>query len=53
MTMLDWNEYHKQVLAGVKSVGQVSPDIVKGYQALCLGPQALGVFLAFAHSMSQ
>ena len=34
MSMLDWNEYHKQVLAGVKSIGQVSPDIVKGYQAL-------------------
>ena len=34
MTMLDWNEYHKQVLAGVKSIGQVSPDIVKGHQAL-------------------
>ena len=34
MSMLDWNEYHKQVLAGVGDVGRLSPDIVKGYQTL-------------------
>jgi AhpD family alkylhydroperoxidase len=34
MSMLDWNEYHKQVLAGVGDIGRMSPDIVKGYQAL-------------------
>ena len=34
MSMLDWNEYHKQVLAGVKSIGQANPDIVKGYQGI-------------------
>ena len=34
MSMLDWNEYHKELLAGVKSIGQASPDIVKGYQGL-------------------
>jgi AhpD family alkylhydroperoxidase len=34
MSMLDWNEYHKQVLAGVGEIGRMSPDIVKGYQTL-------------------
>ena len=34
MSMLDWNEYHKQVLAGVGEIGRMSPDTVKGYQAL-------------------
>jgi AhpD family alkylhydroperoxidase len=32
--MMDWNEYLKQVLAGVGDIGRVSPDIVRGYQAL-------------------
>jgi AhpD family alkylhydroperoxidase len=34
MSMLDWNEYHKQVLAGVGEIGRMSPDIVKGHQTL-------------------
>jgi AhpD family alkylhydroperoxidase len=29
--MLEWNEYRKQLTAGVKELGQVSPDTVKGY----------------------
>jgi AhpD family alkylhydroperoxidase len=29
--MLDWNEYRKQLAFGVKEVGQLSPDTVKGY----------------------
>lgn len=29
--MLDWNEYRTQLGAGVKEVGQLSPDTVKGY----------------------
>jgi AhpD family alkylhydroperoxidase len=29
--MLDWNEYRKQLAAGVKQVGQLSPDTVRGY----------------------
>jgi AhpD family alkylhydroperoxidase len=32
--MLDWNEYRKQVTAGVRQVGQLSPDTVKGYMEL-------------------
>ena len=28
--MLDWNEYRKQLAAGVNQVGQLSPDAVKG-----------------------
>jgi len=34
MSMLDWNDYHKQLLDGVKSIAQASPEITKGYQAL-------------------
>src|SRR5262249_37210451 len=34
MPMLDWNEYLKQVLSGVGDIGRLSPDIVRGYQAL-------------------
>ena len=29
--MLDWNEYRKQLAAGVKEIGQLSPDKIKGY----------------------
>jgi AhpD family alkylhydroperoxidase len=33
MTM-DWNEYRKQLTAGVREIGQLSPDTVKGYVEL-------------------
>jgi hypothetical protein len=29
--MLDWNDYRKQLAVGVKEVGQLSPDTIKGY----------------------
>jgi hypothetical protein len=29
--MLDWNEYRKQLAVGVKEIGQLSPDMVRGY----------------------
>jgi AhpD family alkylhydroperoxidase len=32
--MLDWNNYRKQLAAGVKEIGQLSPDTIKGYMAL-------------------
>jgi AhpD family alkylhydroperoxidase len=32
--MLDWNEYRKQLIAGVKEVGQLSQDTIRGYVAL-------------------
>ena len=32
--MLDWNAYRKQLAAGVKEVGQLSPGTVKGYVEL-------------------
>jgi AhpD family alkylhydroperoxidase len=32
--MLDWNEYRKQLTAGVKQLGHLSPDTVKGYVEL-------------------
>jgi hypothetical protein len=33
--MLDWNDYRRQLAAGVKEIGQLSPDTIKGY----MGPQ--------------
>jgi AhpD family alkylhydroperoxidase len=32
--MLDWNEYRRQLAAGVGEIGRLSPDIVRGYMAL-------------------
>jgi AhpD family alkylhydroperoxidase len=32
--MLDWNEYRGQLAAGVKEIGQLSPDTVRGYVEL-------------------
>lgn len=32
--MLDWNEYRKQLVGGVKAFGQLSPGSVKGYVEL-------------------
>src|ERR1700721_3561164 len=32
--MLDWNEYRKQLATGVKEIGQLSPDTLKGYIGL-------------------
>lgn len=32
--MLNWNEYRKLLALGVKEIGQLSPDTVKGYVEL-------------------
>src|SRR6202045_2261690 len=32
--MLDWNDFRSQLTIGVKEVGQLSPDTVKGYLEL-------------------
>jgi len=37
--MLNWNDYRKQLAAGVKEIGQVSPDTIKGYMALSAAGQ--------------
>jgi AhpD family alkylhydroperoxidase len=34
MHMLDWNGYRTQLLAGVGTLGKLSPDTVRGYAAL-------------------
>ena len=34
MSMMDWNEYRRQVVAGMGEIGRISPEIVKGYRAL-------------------
>jgi len=37
--MLNWNDYRKQLAAGVKEIGQLSPDTIKGYLALSAAGQ--------------
>jgi AhpD family alkylhydroperoxidase len=32
--MLDWNEYHKQIGAGLRDLAKLSPDTVRGYMTL-------------------
>lgn len=32
--MLDWNEYHTQLMNRIGDLGAASPDTVKGYQVL-------------------
>jgi AhpD family alkylhydroperoxidase len=32
--MLDWNEYMRQIGAGVAQIGRISPDIARGYRTL-------------------
>jgi AhpD family alkylhydroperoxidase len=34
MSMLDWNAYRAQVVAGVGEIAKLSPDTVKGYATL-------------------
>jgi AhpD family alkylhydroperoxidase len=37
--MLDWNDYRKQLDAGVREVGELSPDTIRGYMALSAAGQ--------------
>jgi AhpD family alkylhydroperoxidase len=37
--MLDWNDYRKQLAAGVREVGELSPDTIRGYMALSAAGQ--------------
>ena len=37
--MLDWNDYRRQLAVGVKEIGQLSPDTIKGYMALSAAGQ--------------
>ncbi|WP_321490184.1 carboxymuconolactone decarboxylase family protein [uncultured Hyphomonas sp.] len=34
MTMMDWNRYREQVLAGVGDFGKITPDTTRGYAML-------------------
>ena len=34
MSMMDWNGYRAQVLAGVGELGKLSPDTTRGYMTL-------------------
>ncbi len=34
MSILDWKTYAKQIAGGVGAIAKISPDIIKGYQAM-------------------
>lgn len=34
MSMLDWNEYRKQIAMTIGEMGRLSPDLVKGYRTI-------------------
>jgi AhpD family alkylhydroperoxidase len=40
--MLDWNEYQKQLMSGIGTIAQLSPDTVRGYQTLSGAGQKTG-----------
>jgi AhpD family alkylhydroperoxidase len=40
--MLDWNEYQKQLMAGIGTISHLSPDTVRGYQTLSGAGQKTG-----------
>jgi AhpD family alkylhydroperoxidase len=39
MSMLEWNAYRQQLEAKVREIAKLSPDTVKGYQALSAAGQ--------------
>jgi AhpD family alkylhydroperoxidase len=51
MAMLDWNTYRKQLTVRIGEIAKLSPDTIKGYQALTaagqkanlLGPKTRGL----------
>ena len=51
MSMLDWNGYRQQLLAGVGALGKLSPETVKGYMALGGAGQKTGRFDAKTREM--
>jgi AhpD family alkylhydroperoxidase len=40
--VLDWNEYQKELTSRIGALGQVSPDIVRGYRTLSEAGQKTG-----------
>ena len=42
MSMMDWNAYRQQVVAGVGGLAKLSPDTVRGYVALSGAGQKTG-----------
>ena len=37
--IFNWNDYRKPMAAGVKEIGQLSPDTIKGYMTLSAAGQ--------------
>ena len=50
--MLDWNAYRKQLAAGVKEVGRLSPEMIRGYLALSAAGQKADLLGAKSASSS-
>lgn len=42
MSMLDWNEYRKELALGVGTLTQLNPDMVAGYRAMSAAGKQVG-----------
>ena len=51
MSMMDWNGYRQQVIAGVGGFAKLSPDTVKGYGALSGAALRTGQFDPKIHEL--
>lgn len=51
MSMLDWNTYRGQVVAGVGEIAKLSPDTVKGYATLSAAGAKTGHLDAKTHEL--
>ncbi len=40
--MLEWNDYQKELMARIGEIGKLSPDTLRGYQALSTAGQKTG-----------
>ena len=40
--MIDWNAYHKELLARIGELGKLSPDTLEGYKTLSTAGQTTG-----------
>src|SRR3954466_15814593 len=38
--MIDWNDYHRELLARIGELGKLSPDTLKGYKMLSTAGEA-------------
>jgi hypothetical protein len=45
MSMLDWNSYRQQLTVRIGEIAKLSPDTIKGYQALSAAGQKTNLLI--------